>query len=332
MQREAAMDGSAVTAEDLRNAPDLETLTERLAARGMTPGWIPREQPILWAEPASAFKPAHWQWDECKAAMDAAGPLIDTEQAERRNLILRNPIPANDFATTRTLVNAYQTILPGETARSHRHAPHALRVILESHGAWSIVDGDKHPMETGDIVLTPGMCWHGHGHDGQDQAYWLDGLDVPLVHLLEPMFIEDHPDGMETAKRVTPDSPFRFTWDETRRRLDAAEEDAEGFFGRRIHYDTSETMPTIGITVQRFEAVFRARPYRSTANVIYCVMQGAGASKIGGQDVDWSFGDTFVAPCWASVEHHAAEDAVLFAMTDEPVMRFCKYWRFEALD
>jgi hypothetical protein len=31
-------------------------------------------------------------------------------------------------------------------------------------------------------------------------------------------------------------------------------------------------------------------------------------------------------------EHHATADAVLFAMSDEPVMRFCKYWKFEALD
>lgn len=326
------MDGSVFTPEEFRDAPDLDTLIERVAAHGMTPGWIDRKKPILWREPDTEFKPAHWRYSEVKAAMDAAARLIDTELAERRNLALRNPIEDNDFATTRTLVNAYQTILPGEEAKSHRHAPHALRVILESRGAWSIVDGDKHPMETGDIVLTPGMCWHGHGHDGQDQAYWLDGLDVPLVHLLEPMCVEGHPDGMEPVKKVTPDSPFRFTWERTQRELDAAAPDPEGFFGTRIAYDTSETMPTIGINVTRLETGQKTRPYRSTANTTYTVMQGSGTTMVDGHAIDWSFGDTFAVPIWKGVEHRAGADSVLFSMTDEPVMRFCKYWRFEALD
>ncbi len=326
------MDGSVFTPEDFRDAPDLDTLIERVAAHGMTPGWIDRKQPILWPEPRTEFKPAHWRYAEAKAAMDAAARMIDTELAERRNLALRNPIDNNDFATTRTLVNAYQTILPGEEARSHRHAPHALRVILDSHGAWSIVDGDKHPMETGDIVLTPGMCWHGHGHDGQDQAYWLDGLDVPLVHLLEPMCVEGHPDGMEPVKKVTPDSPFRFPWERTLRELEAAQPDPKGFHARRIAYDTSRTMPTIGINVTRLDTGEKTRPYRSTANTTYTVMQGSGTSLVDGQAIDWSFGDCFAVPCWKSVEHQAGTDAVLFSMTDEPVMRFCKYWRFEALD
>ena len=30
-------------------------------------------------------------------------------------------------------------------------------------------------METGDVVLTPGWCWHAHGHDGDRPAYWFDG-------------------------------------------------------------------------------------------------------------------------------------------------------------
>jgi len=326
------MDGDRVTREELRNASDLEALTRQLATIGVTPGWIDRKTPILWREPRTEFVPTHWRWEDAKAAMDAAGRLIGTDLAERRNLIMRNPAPGNDIATTRTLINAYQTILPGEEARSHRHSPHALRVILQSQGAWSIVNGDKHPMETGDIVLTPGMSWHGHGHDGDDQAYWFDGLDVPLVHLIEPMFVENHPAGMEPVARTTPDSPYRFTWERTKRELDGAAVDPEGFFGTRIAYDTSETMPTIGIHVQKFESGFRSRPYRSTANSVYCVMQGSGTSTVDGHAIDWSFGDTFAVPTWKRLEHQASEDAVLFSMTDEPVMRFCRYWQFEALD
>lgn len=324
------MDGG-ISPAALRDAPTLDALTDLAARKGMTPGWIPRATPILWREPNTSFRVAHWKWTDARAAMDGAARLIGTDLAERRNLILRNPAPGNDIATLRTLICAYQTILPGETARSHRHAPHAFRAILDSRGAWSVVNGEKHPMETGDIVLTPGWHWHGHGHDGTAQAYWFDGLDVPLVHLLEPMFVEDHPAGMEPIQRVSPDSPFRFTSAATRRRLDAAAEDTDGFFGRRIRLDTS-SMPTLGIVLERLRPGFETRPYRTTANQVFLVMQGSGVSTIGGETVSWSFGDTFTAPSWQTLSHRAADEAVLMTMSDEPLQRWAKYWRFEARD
>ena len=129
--------------DTLRDAGNLTDLYAALEPFDMTPGWIDRETPILQAEPASPFRPMHWRYDVCRAALDAAGRLINTKLAERRNLILRNPVPGNDIATAKTLVNAYQMILPGEEARTHRHAPHALRVIIESEGAFSVVDGNQ---------------------------------------------------------------------------------------------------------------------------------------------------------------------------------------------
>jgi gentisate 1,2-dioxygenase len=93
-------------------------------------------------------------------------------------------------------------ILPGEFAPAHRHSSHALRVIIESEGSFSVVNGEKTPMETGDVVLTPGWCWHAHGHEGDKPAYWFDGLDVPLTQLLEPMFYEEHPQRREKIERA----------------------------------------------------------------------------------------------------------------------------------
>ncbi len=312
----------------LRNAGNLEALYAALDPLDMTPGWVDREKPILSVEPDTEFRPMHWKYGECRAALDAAGRLINTELAERRNLILRNPVKGNDIATTRTLVNAYQMILPGEEARTHRHAPHALRVIIDSEGSYSVVNGEKHPMETGDIVLTPGWCWHGHGHDGDQPAYWLDGLDVPLTHLLEPMFFEEHPEGFAPVERVTPDSPYRFTWDMIQERLDAAEPDPEGFFGRRIRLEADE-VPTIGIHVERLEAGQNTRRFRHAANCVYSPMMGSGVSEVGGETIRWSRGDVFAAPIWNWIEHRVEEDTVMFVMTDEFLMRFGKYYRFE---
>jgi gentisate 1,2-dioxygenase len=103
--------------------------------------------------------------------------------------------------------------LPGEIAPSHRHSSHALRVIIDGKDAYSIVNGQKIPMDTGDVVLTPGWCWHGHGHDGDQPAYWFDGLDVPLTQLLEPMFYEEHPGKYQPVEGIATSSPFRFARD-----------------------------------------------------------------------------------------------------------------------
>jgi gentisate 1,2-dioxygenase len=260
--------------------------------------------------------------------MQSAGRLIGTDLAERRNFVMRNPAPDNDYATLRTLVAAYQSILPGEKARSHRHAPHALRVILESRGSYSIVDGDKHPMETGDIVLTPGWSWHGHGHEGSEQAYWFDGLDIPLNLLLEPMFFEEHPLGFEPVTRVTADSPMRFSWSDTQKRLAGAPADA--YFGKTIDVP-APTMPTITLKVHAWPAGWRNRPYRHSVNTVYVVMQGEGRSAMGDQTFGWSFGDTLALPAWTRVEHRATSDAVLFSMSDEQLMRWTRFHRFEAL-
>ena len=245
--------------------------------------------------------------------------------------MLRNAAPGTNFETTRTLVCAYQMILPGEIAPSHRHSSHALRVIIDGNGAFSIVDGQKMPMETGDVVLTPGWSWHGHGHDGSEPAYWFDGLDVPLTQLLEPMFFQEYPQKYEKVERVVASSPFRFTRDDISRGLDAAEPDTEGFRGARITLAAPE-MPPMGLTMERLPSGTRTRRYRTTANTIFHVAEGTGKTAINEQRFSWRRGDTVVAPSWHAISHYAKSDAQLFTLSDEPLLRFANYYRFEAVE
>jgi len=318
--------------EELDKLPSMDALIAAIGERNMTPGWIPRpNSSVRMKEMRSAFVPAHWRYADAKLAMQSAGRLIATEQAERRNFIMRNPVPANADATLRTLVCAYQSILPGEKARSHRHSPHALRVILESRGSYSIVDGEKTPMETGDVVLTPGWSWHGHGHEGNEQAYWLDGLDVPLTEQLEPMFFEEHPDGWQPVHTATEVSPMRFAWADTLAALQRAAADAAGHFGATIEL-AAPTMPSIALKMHRWPALWRSRPYRHAANTVYVVMQGSGSSTIGEHRFDWTFGDAIAAPAWSRIEHRAGEEAVMFSMSDENLMRWTRYYRFESMN
>lgn len=309
---------------------DVDALVHLIGAQHCTPGWVAREQPLMWPEPRSAFVPAHWRYATIRPGLVAAGRVIGTDLAERRNFVLRNPVAGNDFATTRTLVGAYQSILPGEQARSHRHSSHALRVILEAEGAYSVVDGRRHPMATGDIVLTPGGHWHGHGHDGTQQAFWFDCLDLPLVHLLEPMQFEEHPAQWQAGDTSDPDSPMRFAWAETRRQLDDAE-DGGVHFGRTLDLSTP-LLPTIAIKVHRWNRGWTHQPYRQHANTLYVVLQGRGTSMIGNASFDWAFGDVIAAPLDTRIAHTVHADAVVVALSDEPVMRFCGYHRLEACD
>jgi len=309
---------------------DLNGLVERLAQDHCTPGWVRRERPLLWNPARSAFLPAHWSYAALRPALLAACRLIGTEQAERRNLILRNPAPGNGFATTRTLVGAYQAILPGEHARTHRHAPHALRVILEARGAYSVVDGVRHPMETGDIVLTPGQHWHGHGHDGSEPAFWFDGLDVPLVHLLEPMRFEEHPDGWAPVSATVEDSPMRIPAAAVREQLARAAAEGPGDPHSGVTADfTSPLMPTIAIRAHAWTAGWRHRAFRQHANSLQVVLGGRGTTRVGEQAFQWAFGDVLALPLGLPVRHQVHEDAVVVSLSDEPLMRWCGYYHLE---
>jgi gentisate 1,2-dioxygenase len=312
-----------------RDVSALDALSKAAGDLNLTPGWVPRTKPILWPQPKSEFAPAHWSYEATKAVLDAAGPLINLSRAERRNLILHNPAQGTRFETTRTLVCAYQMILPGEIAPSHRHSSHALRVIIDGNGSYSIVNGQKMPMETGDVVLIPGWCWHGHGHDGDRPAYWFDGLDVPLTQLLEPMFYEEHPEKYEPVERVMTSSPLRFTRESIARGLDAAKADTEGFHGRRLALATPD-MQHMGMHVERIAGGTKTRRQRSTANTVFLALEGSGVTTIDERLFRWRKGDAFVAPTWTKIEHSIESDALLFTLSDEPLMRFAHYYRFEA--
>ena len=42
------------------------------------------------------------------------------------------------------------------------------------------------------------------------------------------------------------------------------------------------------------------------------------------------FGDTLAIPAWSRIEHFASTDSVVFAMSDEALMRWARYYRFES--
>ena len=261
-----------------------------------------------------------WSYAQAKGALDAAGRLINTELAERRNLILQNP--AGGYATSRTIVAAYQMIMPGEKARSHRHTPNALRLIIDAEpGAYTVVNGERLSMMPGDVVLTPNWCWHGHGNDSRACAYWLDVLDVPLVQLLEPMFFEPHPDEFEKEIVVPNASPMHFSVGRDasagsrrpRRVRTASPPRSRSAIRRARHH---------GAVDDRAEG--RARPRRrarSWRTACSAWRKGSGTTEVDGTSLSGSRGDVIVVPAWREHVHRSDDGAVLFRVTDEPVMQ-----------
>jgi len=304
---------------ELAGSGSLDELYRLLKPMNVGPGWD-KPTPSLWDEPKKTFVPAHWRYDQAEAALMAAGRLINTELAERRNLILFNPIRGNTYATTRSLLAAYQMILPGEKARSHRHSPNALRLVVDADdGAYTIVNGDKIPMVPGDVLLTPNWCWHGHGNEGGTSATWIDFLDTPLIHQLEAMFFEPHPESYEPIKKAAPGSPMRFSWDDTLAQLSAAPATPSAAYATEIELGRP-AMKTISLHMMRLAPAISTAPHRTTANNIYAVAQGHGETVVDGERFEWSRGDVIVAPCWRPHSHRASEDAILLRVSDEALL------------
>jgi gentisate 1,2-dioxygenase len=310
----------------------VETLDDLYREAGrldMRAGWVKYPNaPAMTSSPRSRFVPMHWRYSDAKPALDVAGRLMDTSQAERRNLILSNSTCVGGLDALRTLMCAYQLILPGEVARAHRHTAHALRVILDAQGSFSIVNGKKHLMETGDVVLTPGGHWHEHGHDGAEPAYWIDILDVPLTCLFETWRFEPHPAHFQEKVEWAEASPFLFSAASIAARLEKAEADPHGFYGPRIALE-APMMPTLGLSVERLAAGSATRGYTSNANHLFCVMRGSGVSTVEGETYRWNRGDIIAAPAWNRIAHRADSDAQIFTCSDEPMLRFANYYTFK---
>ncbi|MDQ0503609.1 cupin domain-containing protein [Xanthobacter agilis] len=305
---------------DIRGAENLDDLYRVFNENHLTAGWH-KKRSSLWPEPRTSFQPLNWRYAEAAEAMDRAGAWMSTEDAERRNLLMFNPVDDNDYDTVRTLVCAYQMIKPGEYARTHRHTANAMRLILDAEdGVFTVVNGIKLPMRAGDVLLTPNWHWHSHYNEGAANAYWIDVLDVPLVHRLEPMFCENLPGGHQEVTSV-PDPeacPFVFGLERMRAELEQAPARADGT--RRHRLDIDAHIPTVAVTYIDMPAGGRMAEPRTTASRILAVLSGAGAAQVGERRFEWTRGDVFCVPSWHAFEVQSASPALLLEVSDEPTL------------
>ena len=329
-------------------------LTADLAARHAQPLWD-RYQRVTSREPSARDEPMAWFWRDMQPLIARATREVAMQDAERRVLLLTHPAFGGAVATTTNLSAGLQTLLPGETARAHRHSLQAIRFVMTGSGAVTTVNAQRCAMNQGDLVLTPAWTWHEHIHPGSEPLVWFDGLDLPLLHHLDSMFFElaapgaghvDPPPTRAAAApwdgvKLVPDatSPgaarsdrYRFSWERASRALDAATAAGDGSRSLRYVDGVSQgaVLPTLDCYLMACAPGRPTRRRRSTSNAICVVAQGHGRSEVGTRTIEWQRNDVFTLPHWNWYRHTAtSSDARIFMMTDREFLAGLGYLREE---
>ena len=323
---------------------DVSHYYQRLADLSTLPFWQLTEI----TEPTGPERGHVWHWQDVYPELARSRDIVDDAAVlQRRALILRNPgLTPPTVGATPTIAAAYQMLFPGESAPVHAHSMSALRFGLACRGARMVIDGDRVPMEPGDLILTPGWSWHGHVHPGGDEpAVWMDGLDVPFVLGLRAGFFRDDPyaddplpvrDASETAvsratlapagTRPGHHSPVRrYPWHEAYpalRRLmaQAPARDAITSLEYRNPVTGGPVLATLGCLLEGLPARARTRPRRETASSVVAVARGTGTLSCGGQTFALLPNDVAAIPAWTWHQMIASDhDLVLFRVTDRPI-------------
>jgi gentisate 1,2-dioxygenase len=347
---------------NVADSPALVAYYHRLRSLGVGALWTVANAIEPW-QPVAHTAPMIWHYEDLRDDVLRALDLVRPEEAGRRVIYLANPERETAVAVVGWLYSGLQVMAPGECASSHRHSASALRFIMEGEGAFTNVDGHKMTLGRNDFVLTPNGTWHEHGVAGDGtNCIWQDGLDIPLVNILDSGFYEVHPElqqavtfpvddasaswggaGLRPANQSwsKPYSPLlKYEWAPTYEALlrYAAVSDGSPFDGIHMDYVNPVTggpvMSTMGASMQLLRPGERTKAHREVGNFVYQCAKGNGWSVINGRRFDWRERDIFVVPSWAFHEHangSDSEDACLFCFHDLPVMRALGLYRQQAL-
>jgi gentisate 1,2-dioxygenase len=320
-----------------------------MEAELITPLWPMMRDVLPHDSPKPVSKACLWSYERIRPLLLRAGELTPVEKAERRVLVLSDPGRGiGSMQATSVIYCGLQLLLPGEKAPAHRHTPSAARIVIEGEGAYTVVNGEKCPMQRGDLILTPGGMWHDHGHDGTSPVVWLDALDLPLFVYLEGSYAEERelqaqknkPDASQveysTAGLVPmrehgsrrPRYPLlRYPWDNVEQSLRRVAKYTPKNQATELDYINPETgdscLPTMGFSAMMLRPGESVRPSARSSSAVFHVIEGEGRSIINGETFIWKRSDTFSAPVFARIEHTASgdESAFLVRIHDSPLQQ-----------
>lgn len=321
---------------------------EELAQQNLVPLWPNLRSVPPPGKPLPKTRATHWPYAALRPLLLRAGELTPIEKAERRVLVLANPGHGLEkMQASAAMYLGMQLLLPGEWAPAHRHTPNAVRMIVEGEGAYTTVDGEKCPMQRGDLILTPTGLWHDHGHDGDAPVVWLDVLDLPLVHYLEASY---HVDGERQAAKpahgervhaqggILP-TPFferreaaypmlRYPWTQTRAALEALATAEPALDAVQVSYVNPQTGADVQNILGYYALMLRPGqtlklPARSPATVCHLI-EGDAEAHIQEQRFVLASADTCCLPgytAWVLVNSSADAPAFFFIADEAPLHR-----------
>lgn len=333
-------------------------LVRRIREADLIPTWHDAKL-IVGRTPAIGYSPHRWRWDDCWSLLAEAGDVITPERgAERRSLDHVNPtLPAGSLSTTHAMGTAFQLVRPGEVAPAHRHAAAAIRFVVRggSPDSYTMVDGERLPMEDRDLLLTPSSAWHDHHNHSDHDIVWFDALDYPLVNLLRASWAEVHPDLAQpetlpvdhsrrhvgtiadaTGRGAQRTPVYRYRWSDVEAWLSIARRgDPHPHWGLVAEYrnDTvhRSTLPTFGCYVQELAVGFSTEPVRESCSRAMLALDSHGTIRIGEHDVEWEPGDVISVPPWnwVSITNDGDEPARFFNVSERPVLELLGLYRTE---
>jgi gentisate 1,2-dioxygenase len=340
--------------EELGRLEDLpQDYRDELTALNLVPLWPSLRAVLPPKVPTRRTKATAWAYRDVRPLLLRAGELTPIEKAERRVLVLANPGHGLEkMQASAAMYLGLQLLLPGEWAPSHRHTPNAVRMVVEGTGAWTTVDGEKCPMERGDLILTPTGLWHEHGHDGTEPVVWLDVLDLPLVYYTETSYVvggERQPvkpgrgDRAYARGGVVPSPVFgrygsgtgpgypmlRYPWADARAALELLAADRPDLDAVQIEYINPETGAPAENILGFYALMLRPGqslrlPARSPAMVFHAIEGQAGLSTDDGDRFVLGAADTACVPGYTGItlsNPSAAEPAFLFVADEAPLHR-----------
>jgi 1-hydroxy-2-naphthoate dioxygenase len=302
-----------------------------------------------------------WPWKMVHEKLLEACDVLEESFTARRSLLFNNPgLPTG--GTTHTLLMGIQMIKPGEIAWAHRHTLAAIRFVVKGDGkVFTVVDGEKCPMEPNDLILTPQWTWHDHQNPTGESAVWVDVLDVPFLLGLNQPFYEPYPGNKVQAVRerssehlqhrtgwVRPswedtrqrNIPLRYRWKEIEQQLRVlADSPGSLYDGVALEYVNpmtgGPTLATLSCWIQLLRPGERTKKHRHTSSAVYFVVGGNGTTIVNDKAMDWTKHDSFAVPNWAWHEHanrSKSEEAILFSVNDTPIVRAFHLYREEPED
>jgi gentisate 1,2-dioxygenase len=127
-----------------------------------------------------------------------------------------------------------------------------------------------------------------------------------------------------------------YSWDQTLEALhELRDHDASPHDGITLEYTHALTggpvLPTMSCRVQMIRKGEQLKAKRVAGSSVFLVKHGRGRSVIEGKTFDWEPGDIIALPSWAQHDYANAggEDAILFSISDRPVLEALGFYREE---